>query len=212
MYDLILFDLDGTIVNSQRGISYCLNQVFEKYGINYQGDIKKFIGPPFVQSFPQFLETDSALTETLIKEYRILYAKTGVYQTTMYRGIPDLLKSLKQSGKTVALATTKPRHFAQIILKQKRIRKYFDFVSGTEPDGSIVDKVDVLQNAFRHLPFEKNRCVLIGDTLYDAQGAKTVGIDCIGVTYGYGSVNELIENGAKQITNSANKLKEILIK
>lgn len=213
MYDLILFDLDGTLVNSKRGISNCLNAVFEKYGIRYDGDIEKFIGPPFVQSFPLLLGTDEKLTETLIKEYRVLYAKTGVYQTTLFRKVSTLLSLLKQNGKTIALATTKPRHFAQIILKQKRIFKHFDFVSGTEPDGSLVDKVDVLNNAFRHLPpFAKERSVLVGDTIYDAQGASVVGIDCIGVTYGYGTKQELIDNGAISIAHSVNELKEILLK
>jgi len=211
MYDLILFDLDGTLVNSQRGIEFCLRHVFDRHGVTFTGDITKFIGPPFVRSFPQFLGTDERKTELMISDYRDLYATTGVYQTTLFRGITDLLSSLKNSGKAVALATTKPRHFAEVILKHKRIYKYFDFVSGTEPDGSLTDKVDVLNNAFSHLPFSHEQSVLIGDTIYDALGAKEVGLDCIGVTYGYGTKDELTSCGVKQIATSPREVKKILL-
>ncbi len=211
MYDTILFDLDGTLVNSQKGIELSLNVAFKKYGIVYDGDITAFIGPPFVESFPSLLKTDKKLTELLIKEYRIVYAEQGVYQTTLFRGITDLLKTIKNEGKQIVLATTKPKCFAQIILKQKHIFKYFDFVSGTTLDGKLVDKVDVLKNAFDANELFASNAVLIGDTIYDALGAKDVGIDFIGVTYGYGKKEELIANGARAIANNPKELKKYLL-
>lgn len=211
MYEFILFDLDGTLINSEKGITLSLLYAFDKYNIDFSGDLKKFIGPSFVNSFPAFLGTDEQMTSDLIKAYRENYAKVGVFQSTLYRGIKDLLVSLKQSGKKIALATTKPRHFAEIILKSKRIYKYFDFVGGTELDGSITEKDEVLRHIFGNVTVPLSSSVLIGDTVYDCDGANKVGLDCIGVTYGFGKKEELIARGAKQTANSVKELKKILL-
>ncbi|MCH5164133.1 MAG: HAD hydrolase-like protein [Clostridiales bacterium] len=211
MYEFILFDLDGTLINSEKGISLSLLYAFDKYNISYTGDLKKFIGPSFINSFPSFLGTDEQMTDNLIKAYRENYAKSGVFQTTLYRGIKDLLVCLKQSGKKIALATTKPRHFAEIILKSKRIYNCFDFVAGSELDGSITEKDEVLRHIFSNVSLPLSKSVLIGDTIYDCDGAKKVGLDCIGVTYGFGTKDELISHGAKQTANSVKELKKILL-
>lgn len=210
MYDTVLFDLDGTVVNSQKGIFHSLKYALIAHGINYDGDMKKFIGPPFLESFPSFLHTDDDTTEKLIAAYRENYAKVGVYETTLYRGMKGLLCQLKLSGRTVAIATTKPRIFAEQILKQKRILNLFDFVGGAELDGSIVNKIQVLMKVMDALRPDKSTTVLIGDTLYDSRGATEIGIDCIGVTYGFGDKNELKKN-CTLTARSVKELQKILL-
>ncbi len=211
MYDFILFDLDGTIINSEKGVSLSLLYAFDKCGISYSGDLRRFIGPPFINSFPEFLGTDEETTMRLIGFYREIYNKIGVFKTTLYSGIKDLLVSLKLSGKKIALATSKPKFFAEIILKKKRIYKLFDFVSGSELDGSVSKKDEVLNIIFDKTDFVKSRSVLIGDTIYDCMGANKVGINCIGVGYGFGKSEDMLNNGAIQVAESVKELKKILL-
>lgn len=211
MYDFILFDLDGTLINSEKGISRSLLYAFNKCNISYNGDLKKFIGPSFIHSFPAFLSTDETTTDKLITAYREDYSVNGVYECTLYRGVKDLLISLKNAGKKIILATTKPRRFAQIILKRKGIYKYFDFVAGSEPDGNITEKEDVLNHIFTSTSAVPQKAVLVGDTIYDCLGAKAIGIDCIGVTYGFGKKDELISKGAKFIVDSIKELEKLLL-
>lgn len=211
MYDNILFDLDGTLVNSEKGIFISLRYAFEKCGVTYDGDMHNFIGPAFIHSFPEFLKTDEATTAKLIKYYREKYNACGVFQTTLYRGIKDLLFSLKQSGKRIALATTKPKYFASMILKQKRIYGLFDYIAGTELDGSVNDKDEVLNIIFEKTGFEKARSVLVGDTIYDCIGAQKVGIDCIGVSYGFGKISQMCKRGVTLTAASVKELKKLLL-
>lgn len=153
MYDYILFDLDGTIVNSEKGIIGSLLYAFDKCGIFYDGDFHKFIGPAFINSFPEYLGTDAETTARLIAFYRENYNRIGVFQTTLYRGIKDLLISVKANGQKIALATTKPKYFAEIILKKKRIYNLFDFIAGSSLDGSVNQKEDVLNIIFEKTDF-----------------------------------------------------------
>lgn len=211
MYKYILFDLDGTLINSEKGIVSSLKYAFKKYDISYSGDLRKFIGPSFITSFPKFLGTDKELTENLIKAYREKYNESGVFQTELYDGIEDLICCLKSCGKKIMLATTKPRYFAEIILKEHKIIDYFDFVAGSELDGSINEKEDVLKHIFSATDAVKYSSVLVGDTKYDCLGAAAVGIDCIGVTYGFGTKEELLSCGAKTTLSSVKELKKRLI-
>lgn len=211
MYDYILFDLDGTLINSEKGIVNSLMYAFNIHGVSYTGDLKKFIGPSFIASFPAFLGADQELTLRLIKAYRENYSKSGVYESTLYRGIKDLLVSLRSANKKIILATTKPRMFAEIILKSKRIYNLFDFVAGSEPDGSITEKDEVLKYIFAGTSATTQNSVLVGDTIYDCLGAQKVGIDCIGVTYGFGKKEELISHGAIKTVNSIQELKKLLL-
>lgn len=211
MYDNILFDLDGTLVNSEKGIFLSLHYAFDKCGISYDGDLHNFIGPAFIDSFPYFLKTDKDTTMKLIRFYREKYNAEGVFRTRLYNGISDLLSGLKKNGKRIALATTKPKYFAEIILEKKRIRQMFDFVSGSELDGSVNQKDEVIEIVFSKTDFTRSGSVLIGDTVYDCAGARKTGIDCIGVSYGYGNTADLLANGAKNIALSPKDLKKILL-
>lgn len=212
MYRNILFDLDGTLIDSEPGIAISLRYAFSQCGISYDGDIKRFIGPPFRVSFPMFLATDEATTDKLIRSYRAKYAEVGVYKTRLFAGIRDLLFALRENGKRIALATTKPLSFAEIILRQKRIYRLFDYVAGTDvAAGGATDKKDVLDLVFRHTDFSKPESVLVGDTAYDIRGAESAGIDCVSVTYGYASEQSLLSDGARKIVGSVKKLREYLL-
>lgn len=210
MYDNILFDLDGTIINSKKGVSDSLRFAFAQNGVSFDGDYTIFIGPPFKVSFPKFLGSDEALTQKLISSYREHYAKIGVKECTLYRGIRDLLVTLKRDGKKIGLATTKPRRFAEEITKRKKIFRLFDIVSGTEPSGFPSQKDEVVRIVMDKLQAAPDRTVLVGDTIYDCIGATECGIDCIGVSYGFGDAADLVREGAKLIADSPKTLKNLL--
>ena len=208
MYDFILFDLDGTLIDSREGIFLSLRHAFDDCGIKFDGDLTQFIGPSFVTSFPRLPATDAELTQKLALSYRAVYKAEGVYRCRLYNGIIDLLSSLKARGKTIALATSKPLVFANTILARKRIAKYFDYVGGSDPTACITEKEQVLSALTKHFS-SKARTALVGDTIYDCLGAKSVGIDCIGVTYGFGNSDELRQH-ASIIASSVKELKKIL--
>ena len=209
MYDFILFDLDGTLIDSREGIFLSLEYALSLYGIKYNGDMTEFIGPSFVTSFPRLLKTDKETTKKLSDAYRTIYAKEGVYKCSLYRGIRELLEQLKANGKKIALATAKPLVYAKTILSHKRISRLFDFIGGSNPDNGITEKEQVLASLLNHIPSPR-KTVLVGDTIYDCLGAKAVNIDCVGVTYGFGKEDDLIKN-ATFVAHSVKELKKILL-
>lgn len=209
MYDLIIFDLDGTIINSEKGIYDCLKYAFKKNGISYNGSYKKFIGPPFTYSLPLYVGADSALTDKLTADYREEYNRGGVYECVLYKGIKPLMKALFDSGKTIALATSKPEYFAQKILQKKRIAKYFTCVSGATFDGKTAAKDWVLSKVLNSV--NCSNPVLIGDTVFDCNGAKAKNIDCIGVTYGFGLKKDLLHAGAVKTVDTVKQLQNLLL-
>lgn len=210
MYDLIIFDLDGTIINSEKGISSCLKYAFKKNDIKYEGSYKKFIGPPFTYSLPLYVGTDEKLTEKLTADYREEYNRGGVYDCVLYKGIAPLVKALYAAGKKIALATSKPEYYALKILKRKRIAKYFTAVCGATFDGKTAAKEWVLSRALQSVPCENP--VLIGDTIFDCNGAKAKNIDCIGVTYGFGAKEDLLNAGAITTVDTVRELQDLLLK
>ena len=136
MYNYILFDLDGTLTDPGRGITNSVAYALEKFGVSVSDkkELYKFIGPPLTDSFEKyygFSEEDALIA---VEYYREYFKPKGIYENEIYSGVPELLKSLKESGKTVILATSKPEIFAIEILKYFGIDEYFDFVAGATLD------------------------------------------------------------------------------
>lgn len=212
-YDIILFDLDGTISDSKEGITKCVQYALEKFGI-IEDDLDKlehFIGPPLkaelIKSYG-FSEEDA---DKAVSIYRERYEPIGIYETKMYPGIEKLISSLKEKGKLIGLATSKPQEMAEEVLRYFDIAEYFDYVMGAEKKGPRQSKTDVLLELFNQMDLkEKSAAVLIGDTIFDVCGAKNAGIDSIGVSYGYGNVNDMIAEGAICVADSAEELLKLL--
>ncbi len=215
-YSTVLFDLDGTITDPFTGITKSVAYALDAYGFEH-GDpesLKSFIGPPLKQQFSVYTGTDLEFGQKLLEKYREYYSVTGIFENRVYEGVPEMLKALKQSGKTVALATSKPEKFAKIILDHFDLSQYFDLCAGATMDSSRVKKADVIRYCLQTLGLNEGEksVIMVGDRHHDIDGARECGLRCIGVTFGYGDVNELTQSGAYKIVNSVEELTRELFK
>lgn len=209
----ILFDLDGTITDPKEGITKSVAYALEKFGIQVEDlDVLcPFIGPPLRASFVKFYGFSEADAELAVKYYREYYGATGKFECSIYAGIPELLKYLKEQGRTVLLATSKPTGYAKEILEHFDLLQYFDYVAGSSMDASRTEKADVIRHALKQIPEAKaEEMVMIGDREFDYYGAKEFGIPCILVTYGYGSPEELEACQPFAIEETVEGVKEFL--
>lgn len=211
-YQYYFFDLDGTLVDSEKGIVNSIKYVLEKYQIrDYDMEtLRKFIGPPLGESFQKYFGFQREETAKLIEGYREYYTAGGMYEAEVYDGIEELLKSLKEEGKTLAVATSKPEAFARQILERFGLAPYFDCIAGASMDESRVKKDEVLADALSRCRIQnKEQAVMIGDRENDILGAKRNGLDSIGVLFGFGSRKELEDAGADYIAGTADEIKRI---
>ncbi len=210
MAEVILFDLDGTLTDSGPGIMNCVKYAFEKLNFTDYDEqtLRSFVGPPLDYRFRDVLGTDEEETKKVVATYRERYSETGIWENSVYEGIPEVLCILKCSGKRLAVATSKPQHMAEKVLEKFELAEYFEVICGSKADGKKAEKTKILQDVLEALGCEdkKDQVVLIGDTKYDVQGAKAVGIDCVGVSYGYGTREELEEYGAVKICSTPGEL------
>lgn len=207
MYKYVLFDLDGTLTDSSPGITNSVAYALEKFGINdyNKQDLRKFIGPPLVNSFMEFYGFDEDKALLGVEYYREYFRDRGIFENSVYEGVVPMLEMLKGDGKIVVLATSKPEEFAIRILEHFGLAKYFDYVAGASMDGSLSKKSDVIGVAFERAgigPDEKPEAIMVGDRRHDIEGAAINGIDSIGVLYGFGSLEELTAAGATYIAES----------
>ena len=220
MYKYVFFDLDGTLTQSEFGIMAAAVRALNHFGIETPSKeiLKKFIGPPLYVSFHDFYGLSDEDSEEAIKIYREYYVKEGVYQAPLYPGIKELLKALKDSGCTLMITTSKPETMAVTVAKNDGIFEYFDAIIGPALDEHDPNKAILLRRALKALgtdesdkEFLKN-CIMIGDRFYDIGGAREVGIDCVGVLYGYGTEQELMEAGATYIAKEVPDIRDIILK
>lgn len=211
MYDLILFDLDGTLTNPKEGITKSVQYALEKYGIyeDNQENLRRFIGPPLVDGFMEFYGMSKEDALGALSRYRERFSDVGIFENELLDGTKKLLKDLKKEGKRLALATSKPHIYARKILEHFDILNYFDILVGAELDGTRNDKADVIKEVLTKAGEYKNP-VMVGDRMHDIIGAKKNNIECIGVTFGFAAEGELEENGASEIADSMEELFEIL--
>ncbi|WP_300369637.1 HAD-IA family hydrolase [Brachyspira sp.] len=218
-YSNVLFDLDGTIIDSALGITnaivYGIKKINEVYGLNIsitdKDTLKKFIGPPLDASFRKYCYDDEKLAIDFIKFYREDYnGNDGLFNCTLYDGVYDLIKKLSENNYKVFLATAKPRESALRIIEHFAMTNFFiDFYAPTF-EGNIKSKLDVLNYALEKENFDKNKTIMIGDRIDDIDAAKDVGIDSIAVKYGFGNDKEFIN--ASYTANNTKEIFDILSK
>lgn len=213
-YSYILFDLDGTLTNSQLGITTCVAYALESFGIHTENlnELRKFIGPPLKESFMKYYAMTEEEGDKAVEKYRERFATIGLYENEVYEGIPALLGKLKKQGKSLLVATSKPTVYSEKILEHFGLKEYFTFVVGSELDGRRVNKAEVIQYALEQSKItELNKVVMIGDKEHDIIGAKTCGVDSVGVLYGFGEREELESHGATYIVEKVSDLEKILL-
>ncbi|MCC8130171.1 MAG: HAD family hydrolase [Ruminococcus sp.] len=201
----ILYDLDGTLTDSARGIvnsfKYCLGEL----GIEGWDDkaLLKFVGPPLRESFGVYLGMDESEIDNAIKIYRTYYADKGIFENSVYDGVPEALERLRKAGYVQAVATSKPEVYAKKILEKFGLSEYFSDICGIPLGDESMTKAQVIAQSMERLGVtNKSTVVMVGDRDYDIKGAHLNGIPCIGVTYGYGSRAELESAGAEEIVES----------
>ncbi len=214
MYDFILFDLDGTLTDPEIGITNGVMYALEKFGIKVSDrkELYCFIGPPLVDAFMKYYAFSHEDALQAVVYYREFFSVTGIYQNEIYSGVEDMLKQLKNAGKTLILATSKPQKFAEIVLDYFNITKYFDCVVGATFDGKLNYKADVIAVALeRGGVTDKKKAIMIGDRHHDIDGAKQNGLKSMGVLYGFGDIDELQTAGADYIAESPQEICKILL-
>ena len=208
----ILFDLDGTLTDPMEGITKAVQYALKKYGIIEEDlwNLTKFIGPPLAESFEKYYGFSKEEALQAVTVYREYFAPIGKFENEVYAGIEEMLKTLKEHGFTIALATSKPEVFAREILEHFHLDAYFDFAGGALFNGRE-HKDEVITYVLNELQAEKEKVMMVGDRLHDVVGAKKNGLPCVGVLYGYGAREELTEAGAYHIVETVNELTSYLL-
>ena len=189
-YDAVIFDLDGTLTNSERGIVACVHYAIGKMGypVPDAETLRKFIGPPLTESFSRYCGMDEAETEIAVKTYRERYLPIGWAENAVYPGIRPLLKALKEQGAAIYVATGKPQAPSERILRHFELMQYIDGVAGPSDEDPRADKALLIRRVLAGKAFR--RAVMIGDRRSDIQGAREAGIEGIGAGYGFGEPDE----------------------
>lgn len=215
MYRAILFDLDGTLTASAEGITKSVQYALNKIGIE-ESDLQKlesFVGPPLMDQFMEAYGLDEGTARQAVIYYRERYAVKGIYENQPYQGIQELLRDLKRQGYVLGVASSKSVLYVRKILDYFQLTPYFTVIEGSQMDGSRTKKGEVIQEVVRNLKMErqKDQVVMVGDRKYDVQGAREAGIDCIAVSYGYGSLEELQQADPVMIAPSAEGLRRFFL-
>ncbi len=208
-YNYYLFDFDGTLCDTTKGIFNSIIYSLDCYGIK-ETDLKKlefFVGPPLFESYKTLYNVSDEDAQWLIAKYRERYKVKAAEESELYDGIKELLKRLKEKGKKVAVASSKPKVFVEEIAAYHGIDTYFDFIAAEDFKSNHSSKEALINTCldFFGNP-DKSDVIMTGDRFYDIDGAKAVGVDSAGAVYGFGTEKELTEAGATYILNSPEDL------
>jgi len=209
----ILFDLDGTLTDPMLGITKSVRYALQHFGIAVESleTLTPFIGPPLAGSFREFYGFSEAQSLEALEKYREYFGTIGLFENEVYAGIVDLLAALKNHGKQIYLATSKPTVYATKILEHFGLAQYVDFIGGSKLSGERVEKAEVIQYVLDTQGIDKKDAVMVGDRKFDIEGGRHVGIGTIGVLYGYGSEAEMKEANADILVSTVAELKTTLL-
>lgn len=207
---VILFDLDGTLTDSGEGITKCAQLALDHFGIRIEDrtQLRCFVGPPLRESFPKFGVPEERVEEA-IAVFRSRYLTVGKFENIPYPGIENLLRTLKEQGYRLYVATSKPESTAVEILDKFGLSPYFTRICGASMDSGRDSKEAVIAYLLE-LEGRAQKTVMVGDTAFDVVGAAAHGIPTIGVSWGYGDIDEMLKAGACAIAHTPDELEELL--
>ena len=196
-YDVIAFDLDGTLTDPKEGLCSGFEYCFKKLSLPYASreSLSKYIGPSLFELWQEDFGLTPDESNNAIMVFREYYNIYGWWDNEVYDGIEELLTTLKSQGKKLVVATSKPEVTAKKVLRHFGLDKYFDYIAGASMNGSEDLKWQILDRALSAVGAEKSESILVGDRKYDAEGAEICGIDSLGVLWGHGSREELENAG-----------------
>lgn len=209
-YDAILFDLDGTLTESEPGITKSVQYSLDALGIaGYDQDkLRSFIGPPLFESYVGVMGMTDELANAGVRLYRERFSEIGWKENAVYKGIPLLLRSLKARGAYIAIASAKPEPFVKKILAHFGLIRFFDRIVAATMDDTHNEKPSLVKRA---LPESYRRACMVGDREFDIEGGLANGIDAIGALYGYGGEEELTRAGATRLVQDVPALSRLLL-
>ncbi len=209
----VLFDLDGTLSDPVEGITGCICYALERMNVAppARAELLPHIGPPLRDTFSLIMRTtDKPAIERAVELYRERFAETGMFENVVYDGVPEMLAQIRASQRRLFLATSKMRAFTLRILAHFSLSDYFDGVYGSEADGTLGEKADLIRHILAAESLRPGETLMVGDRKYDVAGAKENGCLAVGVTYGYGSLEELTAAGADFLCHSPKDVAELL--
>ena len=231
MYRYVFFDLDGTLTQSEFGIVEAASRALAHFGIETPNRdlLKRFIGPPLYVSFHEFYGLSDEDSFEAIRVYREYYESEGVYLAPLFAGVKDMLRTLKEAGCRMMIVTSKPQNMAEVVAKHEGVSEYFEGIVGPALEGRDPNKAVLIREAMCKLGIAeecaeeigadsnssagadssagagsdvRSDILMVGDRFYDIRAAVEVGIDSVGVLYGYGNETELRDSGATYIVNT----------
>lgn len=209
----ILFDLDGTLIDSSEGITKSVQYALKHLGIQEENleKLYPFIGPPLIDSFERHYGLAEEAAKEAVVYYRERYADIGIFECRLYPGVREVLMQLKQQGYRIGMASSKPEEACRRILEHFEILEEFDDVVGASADGRISTKEQVLAEVFRRWEdIPSQEMCLIGDTIFDVEGANSHNIPCVAVSFGFGDMDEMLAAGAVAKCDDFAELPEII--
>ena len=209
----VLFDLDGTLTDPFEGIAASICHAMKSLGHEppSESELRRAIGPPLRQSLGKFLNTDDAVrTAEALRLYRECYSVTGLFENRVYPGVPEMLGSLKSAGLRLFVATSKPAPFARRIIDRFEMARYFDGVYGAGLDGALENKRDLLRFLLDSEGLDSTGTLMVGDRSHDIVGATANAVRAVGVTWGYGSREELQKSGADLVCEQPEEVARFL--
>lgn len=212
-YKVIFFDLDGTLTDPREGIVNSIQYAADYYGIKtHRRDLLKYIGPPLKDTFKELLgeRYTDRLGDRAVAKYRERYANGGIFENKIYPNVRETLSRLKEKGLVLCTASSKPQVYVKQILEHFDIDKFFDYVGGATLDGKISRKEDVINSVIKDNDFSTDEILMVGDRKYDLTGAEKMGIDAVGVLYGFGSYEELSAEKSVALIDDIKQLTDIL--
>ena len=210
-YNAVFFDLDGTLTDSGEGIINCATLALNHFGLPVPSrqEMRVFVGPPLDQTFIRY-GVPADKTDDAIRVFRSRYTTVGKFENFPYPGVREMLEALKEQGCRLFVATSKPESLANEVLNHFDLAKYFEKICGATMDGSRSHKADVIRYLLAQVSGVEN-VVMVGDTAYDVIGAAEHQIPCIGVSWGYGLIEDMEKAGAVGIAHSPEALMQMIL-
>lgn len=212
-FEFVIFDFDGTVADTRRGVFDSIIYALTSYGYEVPDEtvLNSFLGPPLHASFKKTTSCSDEMAETLTAKYRELYTDNAMYRLHLFDGMEEMLKEMKAKGIKMAIASSKPQKFFSKLLEYLEITEYFDVVCGASLDTIHNTKQAIIAKAIKELSAEKDKTLMVGDRVFDIDGAKQNGIKSAGVVFGFDYTEELKNAGADFIVNNTDELlKEVL--
>lgn len=213
-YHTVLWDLDGTVFESGEGILQTARETMAHFGWPEPEPerLRRFVGPPSHESYERIAGMPHEMAQRAGHWHRARYLAGNWRMSRFFPGIPELLRDLRREGAKLAVASTKPRPAMEAMMDAFSLWDTFDFFACANPDGTGGEKPALIRRALDALgEHDNSRAVMIGDTRYDAAGARDTAVPFIGVLYGYGTREDMEEQGARVFAADAGELRRLLI-